>query len=177
MWDSVLKLVGYGAVGLAAVMLVLSHLSYRAILDAVVKSGHEASGDRFKPLIDDLKDYRRVALYALLASVVVQLAEPVLNRVFPPAAPKYELALIVDPLEGLSVTEVPVIRHEGHKMTSQPDGAFVAAVTSKSNFSIGIHGLRSSLAELQKVTVKIAQEQQAVQPDPAKRPVGFEPGP
>ena len=114
---------------------------------------------------------------ALVASVVVQLAGPVLGHVFPMDAPRYELALTVDPMDGLSGTELPVVKHEGHTMKAQPDGAFVAELTSRSNFSIGIHGLRTSLADLQKLNVKVAQEQQSGQPDASKRPVGFVPGP
>ena len=177
MWTWVVQLVGAGAIGLAAVMLVLSQQSYKELLKAA-REQSDLSIDKLTALGADLRDYRRSALQALVAAVVVQLSTPILNHYFPPDAPSYEMALSIEPsMDDLANAKRPVVKHEGRSMAPEGDGSFVAKVNAKSNFSIGIHGLREAHNTLQRLNVKVAQEQSAAQLEPQNRQMGLEPPP
>jgi hypothetical protein len=178
MLDAIIKLAGLGAVGVAAISLLLSHKSYGALLKLVADPKHKADQKTLETLAIDLRDYRRMAIYALIAAVVVQLSEPVLARVFPGSSPRYAMAITVEPTDGLDKERMPIVKREGRTMAPASDGAFVAEVDSRTNFSVQIHGLRTMMDELRKVNANIAQAQVvAVQADPAKRPIGFDPAP
>ena len=177
MWDWAIKLIGAGAVGIAAIMLILSYQAYRALLDLVSKDQGRTSAHALQTLADNLRSYMKVALVALFASAVVQLAPPVLSHLFPPADSHYALAIVIEPSEQLPKSLVPVVKREGRQMVAEADGAYVTEVSSKSNFSISIHALRTQLENLQKLSVNVAQVQVSAPNSANKGSLGFEPAP
>jgi hypothetical protein len=178
-FDWVVKAIGAGAIGLAAVMLVLSHRSFLKLLAVVGTAGWRGNPDTLRELTSELKDYRKAALIALAASIFVQLAEPIVRRQFPPANNEYNVTLTVEPTADLQPNEMPVVKKAGRRVDQADDRAYIAKIAGDANFSVDIERVNTSIRDLRKLGVALAQSQVvAAQPsDPDKRQLGFEPAP
>lgn len=154
--DFIVKLVGLGAVGVAALALWFWREAFNKLVDA----------EKEKPLSgahEQLKAYRFLALGALIIAALVQLVE---HFKPPPSAHEVILNFVPDELSDKAL--FPAVSKNGISSKAADKGMFKFVVNGNSNFAVNVLGLRDRLEFLSRNNLELRRQLEKTSGRPAE---------